>query len=109
MWNNYLLKLFIVIDDLPTCVSEFRKYYFREVVEYRFAATSFIKVCNPYTYYSIALELNFMICEHTLCVVLGIRVRTFEGILESYGSTVNLEHSLKGFKYNRLSIKSFKQ
>ena len=71
MQDNYLLKLSIVIGDLSTYASKFRKYYFREVVESRFATTSFVKGYNPRTYYYIASEPDFILCKNTLHVVLA--------------------------------------
>ena len=60
---------------------------------------------NSHTYYSIALEPHFVLCEHTLYVVLDIEIRIFKGILRSYSSIVKLEYNLKDIKYERLSIK----
>ena len=108
MQDDHLPKLCTVIDDLSACILEFRKYYFREVVGSGFTDPFFVKVHNPCTYCSIASEPDFVLCKYILCMILDIGVRIFKGILKSYGSTVKLEYSLKGIKYERLSIKSLK-
>ena len=109
MQDKNLTKLWIVIGKLCVCAIEFRKYYFREVVESRFATISFMKSHNSHTYYPITSESEFMLYKYTLRAVLHTRFRMFKHILKSYGSIVKLEYSTKGISYNRLRINNLKK
>ena len=101
-------KLCTLINDLCLSTSEFKNHYFKEVVGTSFVTLSFIKLHNPCTYRPLALEAKFLLCKHTLCILLDISRHKFSSIIKSYSVTVRLEYGIKSISYNRLNIKYLK-
>ena len=59
--NDNVPKLCALISDLCLSTSEFKNYYFKEVVSTCFAALSFIKSHNSCTYHPLASESTFLL------------------------------------------------
>ena len=106
--NDNIPKLCALISNLCLSTSKFKNQYLKEVVGASFATSSFVKSHNPYTYRLLALESKFLLCKHTLCILLGISRYKFSSIIKSYSVKVRLEHDTKGMSYNRLNIKELK-
>ena len=67
-----------------------------------------MKCHNPYTYYLLASESNFILYKYTLCLLLDISLQKSKGIVKNYYITVRLDYGTKGITYDGLGIKELK-
>jgi len=106
--ENNMPKLCTLIGDLYISSSDFKNHYFKEVIGAGFATSSFMKSHNPRIYRPLASKPDFVLCKHTVRMLLDTGYYKCKVITKNYGTTVRLEHGTKGITYDRLGIKVLK-
>ena len=67
--NHNVRKVYVLISNLYLSTSKFKNHYFKEVLSASFTTLFCMKCHNPYTYYLLASESNFILYKHTLCLL----------------------------------------